>query len=930
MRSALLGVVATAIGMFGAADLVSAEEGLSGTWDGTYTCGGANASMTLEVKDPEAGGFYSGLFRFEMPQGKGSFAVSGRLLPSGQFTFVPQEWIERPTGFSAVTLEGMLNPNGLSIEGRMSPCGQSSFKATREMAGQAREAVSAPPAPLSGGLFAGSWQGAVECRANRQGRVESYPLALSLWQDGDGVGGLAHVRIWKQRGSNGGEAFDELVALSGTVSGATLVLDRALRIDGGGASPSVSLKYLDITAGDDGTFFSTVKMNTCETVSVSRSAAMPQALVLEDIEGMWVGIGGMGNDTILRINTLSTAHGDLIEMRAQWPARNLEAERDRLALMLVPVHRVGDNLVAVPVAARDATGIFSPAAVAQKHLLIRAEALILTPETQRLTVSVGRGINEISEVFTRNGVHYVLARPSDSHTAALDAGETPPVDLGAGISGTLATAESREAQCRVLGAWIEPFANNIDVDRMSLNAVLARLTTAFADDAFKPVFGIPFLLTSDQERRAVALLIRDTCARNMGMKVVGIVGNHILASPTGFTRFATIIANQGETDRWRAEIVAAINALPFDQSGLDRIEGIRREMQQRRTELSTEERRELEGILDRRTAETRAAMLLAEANALPEAGTGPEALGSVFALMNRLEQAGLDGGLVQPVRDVAEAKARAILAGPLVQSAEVAASVPASLEGLRLLMAEWNRLGPARAGMDRHFGSVDRDGVLRPVHQRLEGFWSDPGIKEEFRAAMMAIEAGQDPRASVMNAAALYIDTNRLDHAPGWGAIIEAAILDSEVRALRIVDLSTSPDPGEPTAEEIAAFALDRARAINAEYRQLEERCLSGRVSGPVMALRCLGVPAVITGQRGMAARLLSITKITCETEVAEKQYRCTFIQEIDLAVPGMQNLGLESLVGLARSGTAGEATDARFIRQAGGGWSILWGDLNR
>lgn len=143
-----------------------------------------------------------------------------------------------------------------------------------------------------------------------------------------------------------------------------------------------------------------------------------------------------------------------------------------------------------------------------------------------------------------------------------------------------------------------------------------------------------------------------------------------------------------------------------------------------------------------------------------------------------------------------------------------------------------------------------------------------------------------------------------------------------------VEDRSTSPDPSEPSAREIANFAVQRVRALSAHLADVENVCTSGRVTDPMAAMACLANPAVWTGQTGSKATLLSVTKLGCVPELVDTQYRCTFVQEIRIDVAGGEMFGADRWSDLAQRLSSGEAVDARFIRAADGGWNIIWGDL--
>ncbi|SFY42566.1 hypothetical protein SAMN04244548_04492 [Paracoccus pantotrophus] len=105
-----------------------------------------------------------------------------------------------------------------------------------------------------------------------------------------------------------------------------------------------------------------------------------------------------------------------------------------------------------------------------------------------------------------------------------------------------------------------------------------------------------------------------------------------------------------------------------------------------------------------------------------------------------------------------------------------------------------------------------------------------------------------------------------------YAAVYEAALEEAELHAITITDNSRDPGPDEPTAEDIARFALDRVRAVNATISQIEDDCMRGAAgigNNPVRAMECLTMPAVWAGQKGFASELVSITKLSCAADAA-------------------------------------------------------------
>ena len=913
----------------GFATSAQAEGDLAGRWTGTYQCGGAETTMTLDVSG--ADGVLDGVFSFDAQGTGGSYRVAGRLQPDRSFTFVPREWIERPAGFTALGVTGILNENNRLIEGRLSPCMGGEFKAARAMPEGERAATAKPPEPLQTGALTGRWAGGIECRMNRRGNTEIYPLELQMIADGDGVGAYGHVRIYKQRNSGKGDAFEQYILLSGRQDGGSLGLGRPLLVESGGTR--LGLKGITAEVGTGNAIQGQVNMNGCETVSLKPKGALRSLAVPAKMAGVWMGTSGSRDNTSVTLHAMPDADLPFFELQAAYPINRPDAERDRLRLTLVPVVEQDGRLLLAPVSRREATGVFGDAARPVKHVFSQWRgAMVSVGEAESIELLGFMREGDIQAAtagnpqILQNTIR--LTRPTKQQEEAAASGEAPPVDFGGSIGGALAAAPSREAQCRALEAWLQPFEGGVDVDRMSVDTVLAGLIGAFADDVFEPVFGLPFLLTTQQERGGVARLTRETCRNAMRMRMVGVVGDFVLSTDLQFTKMTRLMADRVETGGWVTRLQEELRALPEEQAGLDRIATMRAEMPKRRRDMSDAEFKSVEAAIAEREKELKLAMLLAEMEALPDTGFEQGNLNRVFAVLQRAQGSGLDRQSLAKLRETADAKARRLLEQPLREAAELAATLPVSLDAMRQANEAMGRFLPYRPGMEEWFGTIDGDGVLRPLYSRLEEICNDDGVKAAFREKLLEAATGSNAKAAMHSVADSYVSPEEMRRYPGLAAIIDEVALVAEVRAISIVDDAGNPQPGEPTAEEIAIFVLQRVRDANAQQEAKDEACMSGQVSDPVQAMLCLTSAGVVTGQKGFGARLIAVRKIGCVAEVPDVQYRCTFTQEIQIDMPGGDVFGGNTLSQMARQMSKSEAVDARFSRAAGGGWNVVWGDL--
>lgn len=910
------------IGLFSLASSGTAwAEGLAGVWEGRYSCDGrVEGRMVLDLT--AEGGQVSGVFRFDHPNGAGEFEVIGREDGAGNFALAPQDWIERPSGMMALTLQGQVAAGGRAIEGKLIPCGSGGFVAETTKAKDAQPPAMAELAAMSGGPLGGFWRGGVSCSSNRKGKTEIYPLELQLAMDGGGVGGGGSVQIYKTRGSGDGPAFEQRFVARGRVEATTASLD-LMTINAGGAP--IQLRSMELQSEGAGRLVGKVRMNGCQTVALDRVGELPMPTVGEKSIGLWSGATQGDRPTAVIVQIAA----GVAEVQATWPASLPEIKRDRYRLSLLPLDLGVGPLLWVPVGVREATGAFLPDNSAGTHVFSEARMIFMTPSDAGLTFQVPASPQDVAaaiagqEPVSRRGRASVmtLTRPDAAAEEALSAGEAPPAKFEGSIGGALVAAVSREEQCRVLDAWVAPDSAGVDMQRQSPDAIMQRLTGALEDERFVPVFGQPFLLTTQVERRSVARFIQANC-RGQVDEAVQFMGDFVLMSDTQFARFTALVANRRETVVWLEATRAALPQMAETAETEAELGRMRREAETERNELLPEEKEALLAEIDRRVAEVQAARWMQEIAALSDDGFGAGQLGRVLDTVENARD--LPADLRAAVGTAAKAKAAAMLAGPKAEAVAVVPGLTTSLDGLRQAQAAMAPLAAWRTGMEAAFGSLDPEGVLRPLYARIDALRADSGVQSEFAAALDKVEAQGDAREAVLAAAAVFISPDDLIHAPEFAETVERAVFRAELRQVKLVDNSTATSVGEPTVADIATFVFERVRSANAEIRRQEEACLSGNFSDAVAALACLSQPAVWSGQAGkFGVVLLEVEKLSCTEEAPEARYVCLFTQTIDINMPeGMGIGGLPSM-------TSGEVLDALFLRTGTDSWRVVWGDLD-
>lgn len=916
---AMSGLLAGLLSLAGASK--AQAEGLAGVWEGRYSCDGrVEGLMVLDLTGESSR--VEGVFRFDHPDGEGSFRVIGREDGASGFTLAPQDWIERPKGVLALTLQGQFKAGGRAIEGTLIPCGAGGFVAEPAKSADAPPPELAEMLVMSGGPFAGLWRGGISCSSNRRGQTEVYPLELHLAMDADGVGGGGVVQIYKARGSGEGPAFEQRFVAQGRVEAGKAAL-WMMAVDVGGAP--IQLRRTELQLKSEGRLEGSVKMNGCQTVTLDRAGDLPPPPVAKELLGLWSGSTQSDQPTALIVQVAA----DRVEVQATWPATLPEIDRDRFHLSLVPFDAGMGRLLWVPVGVQEATGAFLSGNPKGTHILAEARLMLITPAEGGLSFHMPVQQQDVAEAIagqmpaSRNGRTAVvmLTRPDEAAEDALAAGEAPPARFDGSIAGQLAVAPSREAQCRTLDAWLAPDAAGVDMQRQTPDAIMQRLAGSLEDDRFVPVFGVPFLLTTQVERRSIASFIRSNC-RGQVDEAVLFIGDFVLMSDSQFARFTGQVANRRETVRWLEDTQAALPEMAVAAETEAELARLRREVDVERKELLPQEKVALLAAIDRKTAEVQAGLLMQQIAALSDDGFGEGRLGQVIGAVEKARA--LPDDLRDVVKEAAQAKAAAMLAQPKAAAVKVVPGLPTSLDGLRQAQAAMSPLAAWRAGMEAAFGSLDPDGVLRPLHARIEELRADGGVQAAFAAVLDKVEARGDAEGAVLAAAAPFISANDLVLAPEFAEIVEQAVLHAELRQVKLVDNSRTTSPGEPTIADIATLVFERVRSANADIRRQEDVCLSGNFSDPVTALACLSQPAVWSGQAGQfGVVLLGVEKLGCTEEVADARYVCLFTQTIDINLP--EGMGIGGVPGL----TSGEVLNALFLRTGTQSWRVVWGDLD-
>jgi hypothetical protein len=907
-----------------------------GRWAGTYSCGNIrNNHFSLDITAQSANRV-EGLFSFNVPAAPGetgAYKVVGRSGSDGRVTFVPQEWVERPEGFQPLGLVAALHANGQMLEGNIPDCGfGSDFSASRQGDKAAGE-VEPPdlslvsPTPISGGLIQGQWLGGITCKMNRR-EPQTYGVEAHMVQDGAGVAALFRIRIFKVRGSNSGDTFDQVVVVSGLAEDQRLTLGNDILLEG--KNPA-RFKGLEVALGAGGNSLTgTVTMNGCQDIELKRSGSLEPLTVAGPLHDLWSGKLGHTDITVF---TAVGAIPNFIELRASFPIDQPVAARDRLKMVLIPLYAQNGKMLLVPVGVREATGVFDRTKrQATRHTLTSTRALVVPEQANDTLVlwNVSRD-QDIARVMgagaaVRTGQNDVaLERTGKELAGELIRGATTPITLGGSFAGKLAAAPSLEAQCATLQTWLEPYLGDTDFNRLSPAAGTRIILDALSDEVFVPVFGVPFSLLAPSERKTIGQLMRTHCGRAMEMRqFTNLVVQQPFQSEQNFIRTSVLMTNRIEAREWFALERAKVKQLPDKAASLDELERLGQMAVSRFKEVSAAEEEEFRSLLKERSVAIETQVLRDKLEALLKSSETPDTLFQMAKLMDELAKVPAPDSVKLELLKLAKTKAVAIARPIYLAAGSRAETLPASLEGLAGIRRILLELAPTRDAMRAHFGG-DLGELLRPVYARERTLLQDPLVQAAFRAELMSVESKGDPYEDVRNAARLYVNPQVFDGAaavPAFQTAVLDATVAAEMRAVEFRDNSKTITPGEPTAEDIFRLIQGRLLTGNEKIRSTEQVCLSGGFKDdPVLALECLQILSLTGGQGGMRVRVTKFEKLGCSPEPASNQYKCLF------SIAHTSNSPL--LTGrLGQLFSTAEVQDGLFIHGADGTWTMVYGDL--
>lgn len=122
---------------------------------------------------------------------------------------------------------------------------------------------------------------------------------------------------------------------------------------------------------------------------------------------------------------------------------------------------------------------------------------------------------------------------------------------------------------------------------------------------------------------------------------------------------------------------------------------------------------------------------------------------------------------------------------------------------------------------------------------------------------------------------------------------------------------------GAPTEAEMRDALLARFESLNAELRDIRERCQRGEFEGdPVMGIQCLSVMAAAGGDRELTYDLTEFQKVACEKADGQPGYVCDYYAAMTSNSPFMRGA-------MARIFEGGSIGQGRFV-ETEQGWLLL------
>ena len=908
----------------------SPQRSIVGEWTGGFTCDNVEDNAFDLTVTHSASGLLDATLSFTLknrPDGAGRITLRGGAPGAdGQFTLAPQEWIERPSGFNPFGLMGQVAGNDNTVTGKLLGCGSTAFVAHRKaVPGGAVTAAAAPEniePPVAGGPLEGLWQGASVCSQGNQSAVS--PMTVTVSQQDSALAALVTEPIPDPRTHAPrdlqGIFLSEAVGGGGALRGGpNLGKGWAITFPNGIQPDNVG----SIRAG----FYAPI----CKA-SLSRKSGYPGGFghLAEGLLGAWSTPPSnyaeehprRGLTTILPDTAVSLQFrrkGDLLYGRLQafFPVSKPPSDRDHLSVDLRPIVTTADGQIGfVSTRVLRAEGTFA-SGKRSPNMLAQGIFLLVAPpkaEDRELQVSLSAGLRccaaEPDMLFLRR---------EEAEVAQIAAGGVP-AELPPGIGGRLAAARSLQAQCDALEEWSRPLTARTDAETQIIDRLEPEAVPLFDDDAFVPVFGLPYIAMSAAQLKPVFyLLIRD-CPQKLGKRDL----NHTLlyapfSGPEGSFGYAAVtsaLMNRRAAKATVGEAEQRLPALPATDAGLAELGKLEHDTASSVALLAEKERQAFAAALAENRTRIARGILETRVSAVSELPPTQASLDQLDKLIADISASALPADEKTGATSTVDDRAQAIVAALVAEAGQRAVAAPPSLQGLAVTRAVIAEIDALKQRASKYGGSAPEPDS-GPAIARRAAILADAGVQRAFRDAMLDVAHASASPDTVRSAAARLLRPEEIGASPYRASTDEAMRRAEQEHRSRVLGTDAAEEPASVSGEPAAGDMLDALEAlaseIDAGQDYVASSCERGGVrNDPLLALMCL----VQMGAGGpMHVHVAHFRKIGCKKATENPGYMCDYTFSLDVA--SGRNMGI-----LGEMLAAGGNCTGRFV-QAGGLWLL-------
>lgn len=923
-----LAVVLWALGLATASLHAQAESPVAGTWDGTFRCGNGEGSLRLEISKSDTA-LQEGELHFEVQAARvaGSHRIRARYDDAKKsLTVIPAEWIERPSGWRAMGLTGMLADNGLAISGAVGGCDGGNAFSVRRMGGDGAGtvAVAAAADPLetpTGGPFEGHWRGHITCDA---GRIAG---SFDILQDGAVLSGLSTMAApdgsLESRLLLAGEvAANGDAQLAGTENLNTFRNHQfltfrqltGLKVDGDRLVGKV--ERLNISA----------RWKNCDRIALTR-AGVPRTPVPDaaaDLVGTWVGFDSFVQrredldrvDMVAEVATYAVPQVRLdIAMSGERlfgslamiaKSQSMPVDQPRSVVTLRPLVRLDDGRV----------GFIGQRVVRSDKGAPRNTAL-----AGLLVLSIGADSSLLIERVrpkSRSDSFIRVARPqSDAALTALDAGEGPALPLPGVFGAAFATGETLDAQCRVFRDWLTSGVDPKQIGAMSVGVGTTRLLPLLRDDSFEPAFGLPYGFLSQAERKVLNAFGTEICPSRIGYDAGGRYAiDTVFGDDQEFNTIVGRLADQLDSRGWREEALAAIDQLPDEAGAGSVLDTMEREARTRSAELSAADNAALREAFASKRVQITVAELTAAVGSVAALPDSRATLDRIVELSARIRASDVPAGKTSDLSGPLRAKASGIVRQLADAALDMAKSAPRSIAGLAALTDAYRDIGDVIDGLRGDLQMTDGVAQRQEIGVLREALIAEPATATAFAGMLAGLSPGHsDPDATVDAAAFRYLDRSHYlggSAVPVYAQAVRAATDELAIRSIDFADRSIQASPDEPTAREMLLAVKGVFDRISGNLKSTYTRC-QNRAYGndPMAAMECIAILSAGGGQ-AFSVRMIRFEKVGCAPGTIRAGHVCDYVLGISSSSEMMQGRFAELL-------GAGSRAQGRFVRTTEG-----------